>query len=133
MMEATIATLKTHHENSRKPRTLNIIAGLLGAQGFDEYAMRCVEYYYIRKAQITDRQKKRIENLRQAMRDTMKDLPPATRMIVGKFTHQQARMAFDAGLKIGLMTHATKMQADRLGLSEDDEAFKNANWGSDAD
>jgi hypothetical protein len=100
-------------------RTLSKLAELLGGEGFTENTARCVEYYFTRRSGLTRHQQKKIEERRKQFSAIMSALSPGDRLVVGKFIHQQTRMSFDAGLKIGLLAHATRAEAFRLGIDVD--------------
>lgn len=130
MVEATAITareaVRRKHDSKEKgphkPRSLAIIANMLGAEGFDEHAMRCIEYYTLRRSGLTDNQRMKYEDLRKAFSTIMKNLSAGDRMVVGKFIHWQCRMSHDAALKLGLAAHATRAQAARLGISIEGDA-----------
>lgn len=121
--EITLAGAKRQKEHGRpKWKTLSQIARLLGGEGFDKYACRCVEYYFVRRSGLSRNQRNKFEERRRELSTIMATLSPGERMVVGKFIHEQARMSFDAGLKIGLLAHASRAEATRLGLEEESES-----------
>ena len=121
-----------HERNgSRRPRpkSLRVIAQMLGAEGFNENLARTVEYYALRRGNLTDRQVRQFAQLRAALSGVMQKLDVAERMIVGKFIHYQAKVSFDTGLKLGLISHVAKAAVE-CEMPEKTQDSSGANGGA---
>lgn len=80
------------------------IARLLDGEGYTEEIVARVERWQRHQVKTAARRQKRFENTRIAASDSFAKLSRADRIIVGRFIAMKDRMAFEAGLKIGLTT-----------------------------
>lgn len=78
------------------------IAQLLDCEGFNEYAAQCVFRYARHQGVVRDDDYKR---RKQAFGDAMRTLTPEQARAVGRFLSIQVRCAFDAALRLGLMSY----------------------------
>lgn len=88
-----------------------VIARLLGAEGFNEHVAQAV-YHYSKNRVMTERQHKAYMRLKSALAEMCKEMDAGDRLIIGKFIAAQHRMAFDAGLRVGLAAFAALYAED---------------------
>jgi hypothetical protein len=85
-------------------RTLAVVAQLLGAEGFNSYVAAQVESYEAKRV-MSEREIETFAELREGLSEIMRTLTPEQTNTVGRFISYKEKMAFDAGLKIGLLKH----------------------------
>lgn len=96
----------------KKIRSAAVIARLLGSEGFSEYLANEVEKYWKTRSGLTERQQNSIKRLKKELSGIMSNLSKADCLVVGRFIGLKEKVAFDSGLKIGLMSFAQKQDKD---------------------
>lgn len=81
-----------------------VVARLLESEGFTAHAANEVIRYSRRITHPSVQ--RRYERNSRAAKEALRGLDEGTKAIVGKFINHQMRIAFDAGLRIGLTAHA---------------------------
>lgn len=104
----------------RHTRSLAIVAQWLGAEGFNEYVARGIEYYEKSRV-MNERQRTKFERIRKALSVVMRKLEEPDRLVVGKFIQMKAHMSFDAGLRIGLLKHIQEVDEGSGGRGDPKE------------
>lgn len=97
-------------KNTPTMSSLIALMELLDVEGFDEYAAALVLRYNRRKADLHGERMRNFEAQKKKLSETMKKLSQDECLIVGKFFAIKEAMAFDAGLRIGLMGRTFKGQ-----------------------
>lgn len=89
-------------------KSVTKVAQLLGAEGFTPHVASEIKRYWMRRSGLTGRQQRHIKARREAVSEIMSRLSESDRLVVGKYIGLLQKMAFDSGLKIGLMTLVTE-------------------------
>jgi len=94
-----------------------VIAKLLGTEGFTDHLGNQIEKYWKNQAGLTDRQKRQLVQLDKAISEISHKLDVKERLAFGRFIGLHKKMSFDAGLRIGLTTHAVKNDKETEGVT----------------
>lgn len=93
------------------PRVLGHIAEILGAEGFTDFAANEVKRYWKRRV-VSDRQQGRIKQITKAFGQMVTEkLDERDKIVLGKYIAMLSAAQFDTGLRLGLMTLATELDA----------------------
>lgn len=95
-------------DGSSAPRSLQVIAKLLDAEGFSDFTANQVERYWRENVENL-RAKGRNDRTERAFAETITPMLTDTqRLVLGKWIAFRLEQAFQTGLRLGLMTAVTR-------------------------
>ena len=93
---------------SYPPRSLIVIAELLDCEGFSDYTANQVKRYWNNQLEDPRRKARNDRTQRAFSEHVSSELSESQKIVLGKWIALINKRSFDAGLRLGLMTHLTK-------------------------
>lgn len=103
-----------NESKTSKIKSGNVILRGLDMEGFNEHSMNTVNRWFRTNAHHAIRLEEEFDWAKDAFADIMRDQPPETRRIVGKFMSMQVARCFQAGVKIGLAGRVVDDELDEI-------------------
>jgi hypothetical protein len=104
---------------SPAPRSSVVIARLLASEGYTDYLANQIERYWMKTSGLSDRQTKKIQRLNKELSRIAKELSEGDKMVLGRFIGLHKKMAFDTGLRMGLIAYLTSLRNGKDDTEED--------------